>query len=250
MELKGNYLIEPIEKIGEGAFGYVEKINLYTLSHKKCGEYARKVFNPIDDITRSVSIDNLKKRFRREILCQANCTHKNIVPIYLFDCDVEKPYFVMDLAEMDIAEEIKKNQLNFSEKLYLSLSVLQGINRIHKGNYLHRDIKPNNVLKFKCGNYKISDFGLVKNTESNDKSTVLTKIGEVMGTTTFIAPEILMGCDYSAQSDIFAIGKLMEGLDVDNKHYKLITDKCCHMDSQQRYDSIDDIIIDMAKITA
>lgn len=46
MEERGNYLIDPLEVIGSGGFGLVEKIRLYNSQRKICGLYARKILRP------------------------------------------------------------------------------------------------------------------------------------------------------------------------------------------------------------
>ncbi|AGO15499.1 protein kinase domain-containing protein [Glaesserella parasuis] len=84
--------------------------------------------------------------------------------------------------------------------------------------------------------------GLTKNL--NSASTALTQIGQKMGTSQYMSPEILSGGDYSIQSDIFAIGVVMEELQLDSKYDKIMQ-KCTARKPKDRYMSVQEIINDI-----
>lgn len=244
MEVCGNYLIDPQSHIGKGGFGFVERINLFNHSKHLCGEYARKNFQPDPDLlAQGVAEDELKRRFRREILYQANLSHPNIVPIYLFDDSVATPYFVMELASCDLDKELKSGNLDLTSKLYIARCILCGLKAIHDKGLIHRDLKPQNILRSISGVYKISDFGLIKEVQGNSGSTVLTAIGQVMGSRRYMSPEILIECDYCIGSDIYAVGRVFEDMGFKSeKKLSLIVDKCIKYDKSQRYTSVDELI--------
>lgn len=161
----------------------------------------------------------------------------------------EQPWFIMELAEESLADTLEKNsyldssqRLSYSDKLNILKMVLSGLNYLHKKGFLHRDIKPENILKYPNGEYKLSDFGLIKNL--NSASTALTQIGQKMGTSQYMSPEILSGGDYSIQSDIFAIGVVMEELQLDSKYDKIMQ-KCTARKPKDRYMSVQEIINDI-----
>lgn len=77
MEGRANYLIDPIEEIGNGGYGVVEKIKLFNTSHHLCGLYARKL------LTSGNSDKDVYQRFIREIKAQCDCLHNNIVQIFI-----------------------------------------------------------------------------------------------------------------------------------------------------------------------
>ncbi|AIN15090.1 serine/threonine-protein kinase [Yersinia pseudotuberculosis] len=243
-ERHGNYYLRRMAGLGRGAFGYVEHIKLLTLTHTECGDYAIKVFSP----QKPELIDQFRRRFKNEVIFQTRCVHKNIVPIYLFNLRVENPWFVMDKAECDLQYEINNNSLNLEGKLSIASMVLNGVNCIHERNYLHRDIKPNNVLKFNDGTYKVSDFGLVKDTDPEEGASNLTLVGTKMGTTKYMAPEILYNAEYSRQSDIYAVGKLIQDLSISDVRINPIVKKCIEMDKSNRYQNIDEILLDFKQI--
>ncbi|WP_236930556.1 serine/threonine-protein kinase, partial [Glaesserella parasuis] len=214
MEEFRNYWIKPVDKIGNGSFGTVERVAVYNKSKTISKEFARKHFSP--RVQNSQELDEYKERFKREVIYQAECFHSNIVHICMYSLG-EQPWFIMELAEESLADTLEKNsyldssqRLSYSDKLNILKMVLSGLNYLHKKGFLHRDIKPENILKYPNGEYKLSDFGLIKNL--NSASTALTQIGQKMGTSQYMSPEILSGGDYSIQSDIFAIGVVMEEL--------------------------------------
>lgn len=124
MEARGNYLIKPIQEIGHGTFGRVERIEVYNTAGHLSGEYARKVLsvNPalINDL---FSVDDWKKRFEREVKYQAKCTHSNVVPICIHHLTVENPWFVMALAESDLRSQI--SELNLTQIFFLMMLSLR-----------------------------------------------------------------------------------------------------------------------------
>lgn len=110
MEERGNYLIEPLEVIGSGGFGLVEKIRLYNSQRKICGLYARKILRP------DATDPELFTRFEREVRYQTECLHTNIVQIFICHLQNAQPWFVMELSETNLEEEIKSGTLTKAEK--------------------------------------------------------------------------------------------------------------------------------------
>lgn len=246
-EQHGNYYIQRVSTIGRGAFGYVEHVKVYNLNKGFCGDFARKFLSPIKpEIIQQ--IEQFKRRFKREVVYQSNCTHSNIVPIYLCSLYAETPWFIMDKAECDLEHEIMNNLLLPEQKIQVAKMVLNGVSHIHKKGYLHRDIKPVNVLKFSDGTYKVSDFGLVKDTNPEGGTTNLTAIGTRMGSTKYMAPEIHYNAEYTAQTDVYAVGKLIDDLKIEDKKIKPIIAKCIKMEKDERYQSIDDVYRDFLEI--
>ncbi|WP_457853369.1 protein kinase domain-containing protein, partial [Xanthomonas euvesicatoria] len=129
---------------------------------------------------------------------------------------------------------------------------LQGIHYMHSRNLLHRDIKPRNILKFDSPLgpvYKISDFGLAKNTDPAGESNLLTKIVLGWGTEKYMAPETQSAWDFSVKSDIFSMGVVFEDLNPsETPALRKIIDKCTHRRPNLRYDSAQAIYEDLVAI--
>lgn len=243
MEQVANYKYKVLNRIGSGGFGYVEKIELFNMSETHSGLYARKVLAP------SVVLKMYKERFKREVLSQCECIHKNIVHIYLCDLSCENPFFIMELAECDLQSKINTNSLLESEKLDIINMVCAGVAHIHNLGYLHRDIKPYNILRYSDGTYKISDFGLVRKTVPSVESEVLTSLNIRLGTDNFVAPELMyIGSDYNEKTDIFAMGKVFEQLNVQDPKVQKIISKCTKLDPENRYSRVSELQLELNSV--
>ncbi|MCH5535207.1 serine/threonine protein kinase [Pseudomonas syringae pv. syringae] len=234
----GNYKYRVIESIGKGGFGFVEKIELFNIADHRCGEYARKSLSDLDQELR----DEFRRRFAREVSYQASCVHTNVANIYLCDLKSEQPWFIMDLAAGDLQKDIDTGALTAPQKIEVLLMVADGLIYLHSLDYLHRDIKPSNILRFTNDIYKVSDFGLVKNLDKSSESEVITKIATAMGTAKYMAPEIAIAGEYSKRTDIFALGVLLEDLDMlDNPDIHEVFKKCTARRPFDRYAEVKDM---------
>lgn len=250
MESRGNFQIKPIEDIGGGTFGRVEKIELYTMSGCLSGEYARKILAINKDIVGSIfSPDDWIRRFEREVTYQARCqASSHVVPVLIHKLDAEYPWFVMPLAETDLLSEIQKNSLDDEQKLSAIKMTLQGVEFVHRKGYLHRDLKPENILKFPDGFYKVSDFGLVRQDDPAAASAVLTNIAVSMGTEGYKAPEVGSGV-YSQKSDIYAIGAIINVLNLTHiDGIDAMIGKATAYRPNARYDSVSSMLVDLESV--
>lgn len=239
-----NYKFKILERIGNGGFGYVERIELFNLRGTYSGFYARKVLD------QQMELKMYRERFEREVLSQCVCAHENIVHIYIHSLEGEHPYFIMELADCDLRNVIESGLESDDEKLKIMKMICYGVRHIHELGYLHRDIKPNNILKFGSV-YKVSDFGLIRKAIQNEDSSPLTSIGLRLGTDTYIAPELMYsGSDYTVKSDIFAMGRVFEQLNFKDQSLIDIVSKCSALDQKHRYSTVDEILSDICTVTA
>lgn len=165
----------------------------------------------------------------------------------------QRPWFLMELAETSLADELSTGILFEQEKIAALKMLLSAVNYIHNfrdknGNvgYIHRDIKPANILKFKNGIYKLSDFGLIRTQEPNAVSK-LTTINKVFVSAHYTAPEITHTGEYSIQSDIFSIGQIIYDLQLGEK-FDQMADKCTHQRPSKRYNCVQEIITEVQDI--
>ena len=88
-----------------------------------------------------------------------------------------------------------------------ALQVLGGLATAHAAGIVHRDIKPANILLATtgpaAGTYKLTDFGLAR---SPDRQHTLTASGSLLGTLTYLAPEVALGDEATAASDLYSLG--------------------------------------------
>lgn len=120
---------------------------------------------------------------------------------------------------------IEKDILTQDQTRFYIAELVLAVEQIHKMNYIHRDIKPDNILIDKNGHLKISDFGLSKylQHESKRDHIKLTKIDKLkklthvkkqkiftkVGTPDYISPQVLTDKVYSHSIDIWGIGVIM-----------------------------------------
>ncbi len=151
-----------------------------------------------------ISDKEIVKRFEREAKILKKLNHKNIVKFYDFVEYNGTFALVLEYIEgITLKEFIQENKnIDLSVKLFIIHEILKGISYLHKKGVLHRDLKPSNVLISRKGEVKIGDFGL----SIHQEFTKITNSGELMGTPSYIAPEIFEGKKYSPESDIFSLG--------------------------------------------
>lgn len=145
-------------------------------------------------------------RFRREAQVIAALEHPAIVPIYDFGEDAEVPFIVMRyMAGGSLEDRLKRGALSMADVASLFQRLAPALHQAHVQGIVHRDIKPGNILYDQDGNPYLSDFGLVKLTES--QSTALTASGGAMGTPSYMSPEQARGlANVDGRSDIYSLG--------------------------------------------
>lgn len=189
-----------IKEIGQGGFGKVTHV-----TDENGDNFALKRF----DLHPSMSgiSDIAKKRFIKEAIYQQQIEHPNIVKIFSVYQNVEPPFFIMELADDSMLEDINKKKLNKSNYLRCIYDIMAGLEEMHNYGMYHRDLKPGNVLRF-GDRYAIGDFGLISLNKTG--ITTLTKTGMSKTSDLYTAPEITQDLKYaSIQSDIFSLGCIL-----------------------------------------
>ncbi|WP_118987900.1 protein kinase domain-containing protein [Photorhabdus sp. CRCIA-P01] len=253
MDRCGNYFIEDLKSLGRGGFGEVYEVNVYNLRKTHSRKYARKYFSPSPENNKTAikEIADLRERFLVEIKTQYilnSINYDSIAPIVLFSTVGDKPYFIMEKAEANLLEAMEGG-MSADEKIMAVRQIIKGVKTIHDNNYVHRDLKSANILKYSDGRYKISDFGLVKDL-NHVRAEVKTKFQpNGMGTDGYRAPEITESGLFSKQSDIYAIGRVISDIYSKNLTHKLkkIISKCRAHWLEDRYADADELLIDFCK---
>ncbi|QBY43209.1 Serine/threonine-protein kinase PknL [Arsenophonus nasoniae] len=162
--------------------------------------------------------------------------------------EIDNPWFVMELSQTDLRKELSENTLDINKKMEITKMILNGVSYVHQKEYLHRDLKPANILKFNNDVYKISDFGLIKNSNNESESEVLTKIQVALGTVDYMSPEAKRG-EYSIQSDIYALGVIMDEIGIaEIDGIDEIIRKSTHLRPKDRYGSVSEMLVAFNKV--
>lgn len=231
-----------LENISRGGFGHVEKIKMDD------GEVAaRKVFDPVPDIVARADLSKLKKRFKREVRVQSSLSGDYFIPILDSDLESENPSFIMPLAERNFWEEIQDARRTNKIPLESLADILNALEELHSLGYVHRDLKPQNIL-LQAGRWKLSDFGLVL--PVTDETTKLTSLDSAWGTEGYCAPEQVEDFRNATPSvDIYAFGCILHDLygassRVPYQRYSaqgpvgMIIEKCTEFSPKKRFKSI------------
>ncbi|MER5488120.1 Stk1 family PASTA domain-containing Ser/Thr kinase [Streptomyces sp. NPDC002812] len=142
-------------------------------------------------------------RFIREAKSVARLAHPNVVAV--FDQGTHGPYtylameYVSGCTLRDVLRE--RGALQPRAALDILEPVLAALGAAHRAGFVHRDMKPENVLIGDDGRVKVADFGLVRSVDSVTNTT-----GSVLGTVSYLAPEQIENGVTDTRVDVYACG--------------------------------------------
>jgi serine/threonine-protein kinase len=198
--LAGRYRIDVL--LGSGSMGRVYRAE-HVHMHKPL---AVKILN--SEHTKNAE---LVARFEREATAAANIEHPNVVAATDFGkLDDGTVYLALELVQgKNLRAEVASGPLEVRRALHIARQIAAGLAAAHARNIVHRDLKPENVvLVEKEGDrdfVKILDFGVAKLEPESGKSP-LTKVGVVLGTFDYMAPEQALGQAVDHRADLYALG--------------------------------------------
>jgi len=150
-----------------------------------------------------------RERFERECETAKALSLPGMVQVYAVGEHEGRPYMAMELINgRSLDKIIPEKSLAVHECLVLMKSVAETIGALHEAGYVHRDLKPGNILIDSFNSPKVADFGLVK---SLDEVTRMTASGLVCGTPAYMAPEQARGDGKAVdpRSDVWALGAVL-----------------------------------------
>src|SRR4051812_13954468 len=143
------------------------------------------------------------ENFYREARACASLNHTNIIHIYTFDEGEGQRYLVMELADrgsLDGRIE-KQGRLSELDVLDIGYKICSALDVALKHNFLHRDIKPGNILFDTDHEPKLVDFGLARGVDAEPES-----LTETHGTPYYVAPEKIQREKETFLSDMYSLG--------------------------------------------
>ncbi len=192
----GSPRYEVLSTIGVGGAGKVYLAHDIVEDRK----VAVKAANP------SPTMSNSDKRFQMEANILSKLNSPYIIKFY--------DYFIQDGIQMIIMEYVegisldtklkKEKRISTDEALKFTKQLLEALHEVHAHKVYHRDIKPDNIHITVEGNMKLLDFGIVQESEEQN----LTKQGSVIGTVSYMSPEIILNPYKKAnpRTDIYSVG--------------------------------------------
>lgn len=178
--------------IGSGACGSV-----YRCCHKPTGDYYALKKVPY----------GLKKELRRQIVNELfalrRLSHSNIVSLFTAFSLKGYIYMVVSLVDGGSLGDYLKIRPQIPEPALgrICYLCLQGLLFLRQNHFLHRDVKPGNILISRSGDVRIADFGMARQL---NQSVDLAK--SYLGTMCYMAPERIRGDEYSFASDVWSFG--------------------------------------------
>ncbi len=155
-----------------------------------------------------------RQRFEREIRSLVRLSHPHVVRVLDVGRHDDIPFFVMQyLAGGSLKSRIypgngsPQPQSPRSLKKWLP-QIAAALDFTHQQNYVHRDVKPANILFDEHGNAFLSDFGLTR-VLADQKETFeqqqLTESGHFVGTVHYVSPEAVMGREVDGRADQYSL---------------------------------------------
>jgi serine/threonine protein kinase len=148
--------------------------------------------------------ETFRARFVHEARAAREVEHDHVVPVLDAGEAGGTSYLVAEYVAGGSLEDRLREEgaLPIAEALRIGAEVATGLDALHRGGLVHRDVKPSNLMLYEDGRAAITDFGLAK----GPAYTVLTKPGQVMGTLDYLAPELIRGEAATPSTDIYAFG--------------------------------------------
>ena len=163
-------------------------------------EVALKVLHP-----HLAADENFLGRLGREAKAAARLSHPHVVGVLDQGNDGTTAYLVMEYIKGHTLRDVIRDRGALPPRLALALidPVVEGLGAAHAAGFIHRDVKPENVLIADDGRIKIGDFGLARAVTSS------TSTGALIGTVAYISPELVLGKPADARSDVYSVGIML-----------------------------------------
>jgi serine/threonine protein kinase len=187
-----------IKKIGSGAMATVFLAKQLSLDRLVAIKVLPKKFS---------TNANFIERFIKEGRAAAQLNHRNIVSAYDVGKAGDHHYFVMEYVDgRTVYDRITKGRrLEEAEAIEIVIQVAEALQHAHERGFVHRDIKPKNIMISGDGQAKLADLGLAR--ALTDKAAAEAEAGRAYGTPYYISPEQIRGeVKIGPAADIYGLG--------------------------------------------
>ncbi len=206
IHIPGYHILRPI---GEGGMASVFLAVQQSLDR----EVALKVMSPV-----LAANAEFASRFVVEGKITAKLQHPNLVTVY--DIGSHKGIYYLAAEYIPggtLKERIHEGGLSVGEILDIATDIAQGLDFAHQKGFVHRDVKPGNVLFRNDGRVVLADFGIAKAMDGSNSSTVA---GSSIGTPDYMSPEQARGEPVDGRSDLYSLGTVLYEMLVGHAPYQ------------------------------
>jgi tRNA A-37 threonylcarbamoyl transferase component Bud32 len=164
------------------------------------------VKEPMPDLASDPAVvQELMDRFVRESRAAGRLSHPGIVAVYDADAWDGRAAIIMEYVEGEtLGPIIDRGRLPVPTAVAIADQLLDALSYAHQRGVVHRDIKPDNVFITMDGRVKLADFGVAYIADAGR----LTKVGTIVGTPGYMAPEQIRNGPVDERSDVFSAGVL------------------------------------------
>jgi tetratricopeptide (TPR) repeat protein/TolB-like protein len=199
--IAGRYEVQAL--LGQGGMGAVFRVHDRELDE----EIALKVLHP------ALSLDGRAlERFRREVKLARRVTHPNVART--FDLGFDRVRFLtMELVAGEAVSALVRDGARppLSEALRIAEGVSRGLSAAHAAGVVHRDLKPDNVMRGPGANGRvvITDFGIARLAVRPEADEALRRTGDqIVGTPAYMAPEQITAQAVDGRTDVYSLGAM------------------------------------------
>ncbi len=191
-----------LELLGVGGMGKV-----YLCEHLRMRRLVALKVLPPDKLEQASCLE----RFEREARAAGALDHPNIVRAFDIDQDPHSNlhFLVMEYVDGASLQEVvkKSGPLDITRACHYIAQAAEGLQHAHEAGWVHRDIKPGNLLLDRAGTIKLLDMGLAR-LFHDDGEGLTRKYGKdaVLGTADYLAPEQVTSSDVDIRADVYGLG--------------------------------------------
>jgi serine/threonine protein kinase len=149
------------------------------------------------------------ERFQREARAAAALSHPNIVTLHDISQGNGVHFLVMEYVEGNDLQSLmaQTGPLHYAQAADYVAQAAAGLHHAHQKGFIHRDVKPANLMLAKDGAVKVLDMGLARSfADDRDNLTGALAEGDVTGTVDFLSPEQALSHDLDQRTDIYSLG--------------------------------------------